>query len=409
MSMNLQETVKDFPKEPGVYFFKRGSDVLYVGKATSLRDRVRSYFTQDLMETRGPLLVKMLEEADTVTFEETETVLEALILESNLIKKLRPPYNTRDKDDKSFNYVVITDEDYPRVFTLRGRELQSVYDADEFKYMFGPYTSGGALQEALKIIRKIFPFRGKKDPVKKKKWYSPLRSQIGLVPDFDKIGRKEYLRLIRNIKLFFEGKKSKLIKTLEKEMNEHAKAHEFEKAQMLKRQIFALHHINDISLIKSEDTLKDTRGDYVRIEAYDIAHISGKEMVGVMTVMENGYIQKNEYRKFKIRGIEASNDTGALKQVLERRFAHPEWRYPNLIVVDGGKAQINTAERFLDEIGARIPVVSVVKDEKHKPREILGDEKSRYTYEKDILLINSEAHRFAINYHKLLRQKKMRT
>jgi len=142
-----------------------------------------------------------------------------------------------------------------------------------------------------------------------------------------------------------------------------------------------------------------------RIEAYDIAHMGGKNMVGVMVVVEDGEVNKNEYRKFKIRTQNDANDTGALREVLERRLAHTEWAYPALIVVDGGVAQINIAKKVLNSIKSSISIVSVLKDEKHKPKAIMGDDKMGLKYKKEILLANSEAHRFAIAYHKKTRNK----
>ncbi len=151
--------------------------------------------------------------------------------------------------------------------------------------------------------------------------------------------------------------------------------------------------------------LSFSKGGGGRIEAYDIAHMGGKNMVGVMTVVENGEPEKSEYKKFKIRTQANTNDTGALAEILERRLAHKEWVYPNLIVVDGGIAQINVARVILSRVALDIPVVSVVKDEKHKPKAIMGDEKFSLKYKREILLANSEAHRFAIAYHKKMRTK----
>jgi len=194
-----------------------------------------------------------------------------------------------------------------------------------------------------------------------------------------------------------------LVKKLEREMKTLAKNREFEKAEKIKRQIFALHHIQDIALIKNQVSKMPFDTRTFRIEAYDVAHLSGTNVVGVMTVVENGEIKKSDYRKFKIRSAKV-DDTKALAEILTRRLAHPEWAMPNLIVVDGGTAQKRTAEKVLRENNSQIPVVSVVKDEHHKPREILGI-KEWFRYEKEILLANTEAHHFAISFHKHLRGK----
>ena len=186
-----------------------------------------------------------------------------------------------------------------------------------------------------------------------------------------------------------------------------AKENKFEIASEIKRQLFALKHINDVALINSphpSPLLIKERGNF-RIEAYDVAHMSGKNMVGVMTVVENGEPVKSEYKKFKIKTQTGANDTGALAEILERRLAHTEWQYPRLIVVDGGKAQINTARKILTKYGIEIPVVSVLKNEFHKPKAIMGDKEYSQKYETGIILANSESHRFAIAYHKNMRNK----
>jgi excinuclease ABC subunit C len=190
------------------------------------------------------------------------------------------------------------------------------------------------------------------------------------------------------------------MKNLEKQMQSFAKRHEFEKANLTKRTLFTLNHIQDISLIK-EERLEKTGGEVFRIESYDIAHLSGTNVVGVMTVVEDGEAKKSDYRKFKIKDDPGVNDTKALAEVLSRRLAHIEWRMPDLIVVDGGTAQKRCMEKVLRENKANIPVVSVVKDEYHKPREILGDKKW-LVHEREIILSNAEAHRFAIGFHRQL-------
>jgi excinuclease ABC subunit C len=403
--MNSQDTRKKMSKLPdssGVYFFIKRKKILYIGKATSLRDRVRSYFGGKIEETRGPLISKMLSQFDDIKYQKTDSVLEALILEANLIKKHQPPANTTDKDDKSFNYVVITREDFPRVLVMRERELEAV-KMKEFILVakFGPFTNNGQLKEAIKIVRKMFPFRDKCEPLQKRACFN---RQIGLCPGVctGEISKGDYAKQIKNIVLFFEGKKKILIKKMEKQMKEFAKTREFEKAGKIKKTIFALNHIQDVSLIK--DNYKKESSNGFRIESYDIAHLSGTNVVGVMTVVENGEIKKSDYRKFKIRNNPSVNDTKALNEVLTRRLNHPEWPMPNLIVVDGGVAQKRVMEKVLKQNNLNIPVAAVVKDEKHKPKGIMASI-SFGKYEKEILLANAEAHRFAIGFHRHLRGK----
>ncbi len=372
------------PDVPGVYFFKHGKEILYIGKATNLKDRVKSYFVRDVLMTRSPLIAKMLEEAERITFIKTGSVLEALILEAHEIKKHQPIYNSKEKDDKSYNYVTITQEDFPKVIVTRGSGT------------YGPFPHGHELREALKIIRKLFLYRDKCLLGQKKPCFN---AQIGLCPGVcvGKISKKDYGRIIRHLTLFFDGKKKVLVNSLRREMKNLAKNQRFEDAGEIKKQIFALGHIQDIALIKKSIS-RDSNS--FRIEAYDVAHTSGQNVVSVMTVVEDGESAKGEYRKFKIH-TDKNDDMANLKETLVRRLAHREWKLPNLIVVDGGVGQINAAKSVLKNAGLDIGVVSVVKDDRHKAREILGDKK----HSREILLANSEAHRFAIGYHRRLRGK----
>lgn len=430
---DFNQLKKEIPDAPGVYcFLGARKEVLYIGKATSLKSRVRSYFASDLMDTRGPLLVEMLHAAKKVEWKEAESVLEALILEANLIRSHQPKYNTLLKDDKSFNYVVVTKEDFPRVLVVRGKNLGDVeadsagkvrqtalraarpsltarrtLSAAQYKYVFGPFPHGLQLREAMKLIRKIFPYRDTCTPAAEiiaqgKKPKQCFNAHIGLCPGVcsGEISKTEYARIIRHIALLFQGKKKQLLKTLEREMKAAAKAERFEEAARMRGQVFALTHIQDVSLIKDEYRRPNLSLGAARIEAYDMAHLRGSANVGVMTVVEDGVAQRNEYRKFRIRSAGAGDDVGALREVLMRRLGHEEWPLPRLIAVDGAAAQMNAAQKVLDEFGMTIPVVGVVKDEKHRPRDIRGDRDVIRGRERDILLANAEAHRFAINYHR---------
>ena len=420
--MFLGNQIKKLPDLPGVYLFKRGKEILYIGKATSLKDRVRSYFSSDLINTRGQFIVDMAGRAEKIDYFKTDSVLEALILEANLIKKYQPKYNTKEKDDKSYNYVVMTKEDFPRVLLVRGRELEKSNSQSgglNVKYKFGPYPNGSAIKEGLKIIRKIFAYRDKCAPYesnvvqKGAKAKTCFNRQIGLCPGVcsGEISKREYGEIIRNIKFFLEGKKMALIKKLEQEMKKYAQKREFEKAGKIKKTLFALNHIQDVALIGK--TQVETVGGFsrdekvFRMEAFDVAHISGENMVGAMAVSENGEPKKSEYRKFKVRSIKTPNDTATLKEILERRFKHPEWARPDILIYDGGIAQRNAMEEVLKNILGdyhKIKIVGVVKDEKHRPARIIGNEEVIHKYKKAILLINSEAHRFAIGFHRKLRR-----
>ena len=397
------------PDVPGIYIFRNARrQILYVGKATSLRSRVRSYFNTDIQSSRGPLIVKMLEEARSVDWEETDSVLEALILEANLIKKHQPDYNTRDKDNKSFNYLVITKEKFPRVLVVRGRDLFSTWKEKDIKHLFGPFPNGGALKEGLKIVRKIFPFRDKCIPAEGSNSKPCFNKQIGLCPGVcsDDVTISEYSELITRIKLLFEGKKVRLLKDLNCDMKKAAKEERFETAGSLKHKIFALTHIQETALLGSDYKVSSGDGSE-RIEAYDIAHISETARVGVMVVVQEGVAKKSQYRKFTIK-TEKMGDIAALEEILQRRFMHVEWKLPTLIVVDGGVAQKNAALRVQAEFGYKIPIANVVKNDKHKADKVVGNAAVIEKWEKDILLANSEAHRFAISFHRTKRRKLLR-
>jgi len=417
----LREELEQFnlPEEPGVYRFQRGLRILYVGKATSLRDRVRSYFAMDLEEARSGAIVGMVAEADRITWEQTDSVLEALILEANLIKKLEPPYNVASKDNKSFNYLVVTKEKFPRVLVIRGRDLFTNWQGGKIKHLFGPFPQGLALRDAMKLVRRIFPYRDDKctpceDQKKAGKTYCKpcFNRQIGMCPGVcsGETDAREYANTIRNICLLFSGKKRALIKELEKEMRVAAKSECFEDAEQVRRQIAALTHIRDISLIKNESRFAAggavVSRSVTRIEAFDIAHTGGTETVGVMVAIEDSQPLKSAYRKFKVRGF-TNNDAGALAEVLSRRLLHPEWQYPRLIIVDGHTAQMNAAKKVLAHAGIQIPVVGVVKNERHQPERLVGNAEIVTTHERDILLANNEAHRFAIGFHRKRLQKRL--
>lgn len=392
------------PDSPGVYFFKNGRTILYIGKATSLRDRVRSYFRNDLEFARGQKIIQMVAKASVISFEKTDSVLEALLLEAVLIKKHQPHFNTDEKDDKSFNSVVISSEKFPRVLVIRKRELDSFPQDISRKpqAVFGPFPHGLQLSQAMKIIRKILPYRDGKCVSNLGK--PCFNRQIGLCPGVctGEISKEAYARTIRNIKLLFLGKKGHILRNLKMEMRQAAKNQYFERAGEIKKTLFALEHIQDISLLKKLTLSTDSKIPY-RIESYDVAHTSGTSAVAVMAVLEDGYPKKSEYRKFIIKGPFGNNDIYSLIEVVNRRLNHKEWSMPSLVVTDGGIAQKNAVEKIIGDRKLKIQVVSVIKNDRHVPKKILGDEVIIAAKKNSILLANNEAHRFAIKFHGKLR------
>lgn len=386
----MKKIPKNIPQSSGVYLIKKRKEILYIGKAGNIQKRVESYF-----RSSDNKIKKLINDATSISFLKTETVIEALILEAKLIKKIKPSYNVKEKDDRSFLYVAFTKEKFPRVILVRGREMRK----KDFKEVFGPFVSSSNIQEALKIIRRIFPFSAH-DP--KKKFNKPCFDyEIGLCPGtcINKVDRKEYLKNISNIKKFFKGEKAGILKSLKKEMLFYSNNLNFEKAEKIKRQINAVLHIRDTSLITAESFAEKRKE---RWEGYDISNISGVFAAGSMVVFEDGEPKKEEYRKFKIRTINKANDVGMLREVLSRRFKKT-WLLPFLILVDGGKGQVSATRDVLNSCGLKIPVIGVAKGEKRNKNEFIGIIPKGIN-KKDLLYLRDEAHRFAINYHKKLRE-----
>ncbi|MEK7609511.1 MAG: GIY-YIG nuclease family protein [Patescibacteria group bacterium] len=426
--MKRQAIIKlKIPDTPGVYTFRDYKKrPIYIGRATSIKDRVKSYFSDDLMNTRGPRIVDMITKAKSLNWQVTDSVLEAIILESKLIKRYQPICNVDERDDKSSQYVVITDELWPRVFLERVRDFDSLrsslenssHQRERLKYSvkkyFGPYPHGGLIKEVLKILRKLFPFKDKKSFDSR---HEAFYQALGRSPDQDDNNAlKKYLMTIKYLILFFEGKKQKIRKQVEREMNLRARELRFEEAQQSKRMLYALDHINDIALIKEERLRVSNHSSAVsansellqsngfRIEAYDIAHLSGTNVVGAMVVSIDGEFVPSEYRKFKI-SRQKNDDVAGLKEILTRRLNHPEWAYPDLIVVDGNKVQVSCAENILKVRRIDIPVVAVTKDQRHKAIELIGHPTLISKYKKQIITLNRKAHRFVISFHRSSRNK----
>ena len=400
------------PEVPGIYIFRDTKNTaLYVGRATNLQNRVRSYFSDRLAIDRGQRLTEAVKQAKQIETIETDSVLEAYILEANLIKKYQPAFNVVDKDNKSFQFVGITKEDFPRILVIRGRELEQEMMKKTFANIFGPFPKGAILKEALRVLRKILPFRDRCTPYdpQKKQQRKCFQAQIGLCPGVcdGAINKEEYKKRIREVRLFLSGQKKQLIRMLERDMKRYAQKQEFEEAESVRKRIFALQHIQDVSLLKRDSIETENSKASFRVEAYDIAHTAGTHTVGAMVVRVDGEKVPSEYRVFTIRNATGGDDIGALREIISRRLGHPEWKMPNLIVVDGGKAHIAAAEAVLRGNEVQTPIVSVVKTEKHTPREVIGPAKYIRVHEKEIIAANTEAHRFATAQHKRKRSKAM--
>lgn len=419
------------PDEPGVYFyFDKNGLLLYIGKATSLKRRVESYFNK----AHDRRIEQLVSEIVRIDYTQTQTVIEALVLEANEIKRLRPKYNILQRDDKSYLYLCVTNEDFPHPELIRGHELKrlginpfaktlSPAARKKFLAVFGPYVSGPSLKRALALIRPMIPWSICTPDKPRPCFDAQIRKCPGVC--VGAITKREYRSIMRNFVLFFEGKKPQLIRKLTHEMNAAAKNQAFERATTLRNQLFALEHIRDITLITREDEFplvskKEKNGSIDlegRIEAYDISNISGTSATGSMVVFEEGQPAKAKYRKFKIKTVVGPNDVAMMEEIMRRRLKRAQrypaaWPLPELMVIDGGKPQVNRVQQVLDEYHVNIPIVGLAKGPDRKQDVLIFDRENRelaavvHRGKNLFQRARDEAHRFAVKYHRQLRSKR---
>lgn len=442
---------QELPDAPGVYlYFDRGERLLYVGKATSLKRRVSSYWSK-AHERRIEEMVRQVARIDYI---ETPTVIEALVLEANKIKALRPKYNILARDDKTFLFLVITNEPFPKPLLIRGHELRQMgvdpwgrasmalkasRASRKFLRIFGPYTSGHSLKIALELIRKVIPWSTCEDGSRRsevggrntRRSRRCFNHQIGKCPGVcaGLISQRDYMKIIRQLIWFFEGKKLRLERELEREMKLAAKELRFEDATLYRRRLNSLQHIQDIALLSREDHdlpfSRETSDGIInlegRIEAYDISNISGTSATGSMVVFEEGKPAKDRYRKFKIKTVVGPNDVAMMEEMIRRRVARASraskasknWELPQIMVIDGGLPQVNRVQAVLDELGAKVPIIGIAKGFDRKQDRLVFDRSNEElarvaTRGKELFQkARDEAHRFAVKYHRLLRSKKL--
>ncbi len=373
----LKQQAKKLPLGPGVYnYIDASGEILYIGRATSLRKRVSQYFRPDI----DPRIGEMVSLAKKIKVIKTETVLEAIILEANLIKKHWPKYNVKDKDNRSFIYIVIPKKgDFPYPMIVRERELVK-FPTKDFK-VFGPYQSQYLIKNALKLLRRIFPYSTCR-PNSGKPCFD---YQIGLCPGtcLGLIGKKDYKKNIDSLVLILKGEKKQLIKKLKKE-NPNL--------------IEAFNHLQEVTLI-TRDELEGPGFILNRIEGYDISHFSGQETVAAMSVFTDGKPDTKEYRLFNIKTAAPGDDLKALSEALTRRLKHLEWPMPDLILIDGGKPQIETIYNLFSKLNIILPFVGLSKlsgDRLVYPPKTKASIKSLAEQVKPILIqARDEAHRFS--------------
>jgi excinuclease ABC subunit C len=409
------------PDRPGVYrFYDRSRRILYVGKASSLHRRVHSHFAR----RNDPRHAEWVSRVARVAYHETRNVLEALVLEANTIKRLQPRFNVREKDDRSFLFLCVTRETYPRPVLLRGNELarkgiepMRARSSREYQRIFGPYTSAKALRVALDLVRKIVPWSTCAPATRRPRpcFYRELFLCPGVCTG--EISPEAYRALIGRLLWFFEGRYGRLRADLTNEMTRLARSLEFEKAQRIKKQIFSLEHVQDVALVE-KDPGDIPSSAFARVEAFDISHLSGEAAVGSMAVFECGVPEKSHYRRFRIKTVSGVNDVGMLAEVLGRRLRRAlrqplDWPLPDLLLIDGGRAQVRCVEGVARELGFKIPVVGMAKGRDRKQdRLVFGVRVSRehakkIRREKPMLTAaRDEAHRFAIFYHRKLRRRR---
>ncbi|OGE19612.1 hypothetical protein A3J19_00050 [Candidatus Daviesbacteria bacterium RIFCSPLOWO2_02_FULL_41_8] len=423
------------PHKPGVYIYiDKVGRVLYVGKAIDLYHRVSSYFSGRQLE-KTTLLVEQIASIETIV---VESELEALILEANLIKKYLPPFNVRLTDDKDYLYIIVTKEDFPKVLTARKKDLKGA------KKYWGPFPSSRTVKETLKSLRRVFPWCSDnlnlqsriaqsisigRSSIRDWKARPCFHFHLGQCPGacIGLISKKDYQKIITVFSKFMDGEKDELTESLLKEMAEQSKGQRFEAASRTKKILDGITYMTQPNRVKlylenpnfleneNQQALEQLRKDLnltklpERIEGYDISNISGKEATGSMVVLTNGEIDKSQYRKFKIRMAGGANDVGMMKEVIKRRLNHPEWPLPDLIIVDGGRGQVRGVYSQLLTTNYRLPTFGLAKRaEWLYPPEGEALKLPRKSLSLKLLQkLRDEAHRFAVSYHRKLRDRVM--
>lgn len=444
MTDALKTKLKNLPGEPGVYFHKDASgEIIYVGKAARLSGRVRQYFQKS--RRRDPKTDALVVEIADTDWMVVESEVEALFLESEMIRRYMPRYNILLRDDKAMSYIRIDyDSDYPTVSTTR-RPL------DDGARYFGPYFSTWGVREALKVLRKIFPFATRKIVGQKR---ATLHYHLGLDPGLEegKTSLEEYRKNLRGLMNIIEGKRTEVVREIERDMKQAAKDQNYELAAKRRNQLRALQNLKK-QIIFSDKEFMDISKDHAlgelvdllglakypqRIEGYDISHMQGTDVVASMVVFTNGVSDKSEYRKFKTKK-DQNNDFYNMYETIKRRLSEKNikaWGKPDVFLIDGGKGQLDAALRARDEMGQQnIPFIGLAKREEQiviapaRSNVYLGEVTLQKlggfkTETEDFVLVNvphstnlvkllqrirDESHRFAVSYHSVLKQKRQTT
>ena len=399
---------KYLPDKPGVYLYRNSiNKVIYVGKATSLKRRVSSYWTG----AKDAKTTELLTHIASIEYIVCGSVLEALVQEANLIRRWQPKYNILARDDKSFLYVAFTRAEFPHPVLLRGYDLAR---ESKHKYLatFGPFIQAAALKAALEILRRIFPF-SYCEPNQKRACFD---FHIGKCPGvcIGTADKSEYHENVVSLIKFFKGESAGIIKDAKKKMAAAAKAEDYEAAAMYRNRIYNLTHVRDMSILTREAAPQEFVNVFGRIEGYDISNISGEYAVGSMVVFEDGLPKKSAYRIFHIKEVEGANDVASLSEVLSRRVRHGEWKRPDIILIDGGRGQLNAVMPIFEKAGWNMPVFGLSKGPDRKNDEVVPADPNDWELKRIIesqkqlfVRVRDEAHRFAISKYRARHRKSL--
>ncbi len=419
------------PVNPGVYIFWHKSKPLYVGKAANLRKRVSSYFRANASDK----VRQLRNEAEYIEFRIMRSDIEALVTEANLIKRYMPKFNVLMRDDKNYFYVAITQEQFPRIYIAHQLERDragKVKLKNVHAEYIGPFTSGSALKEALMFLRGVFPYCTCREQHKR----PCLNSQIGRCPGYccyhtihdthNTKQKEEYNANIKNSIAILSGRGQKLLKELNYAMWDAVKKQEFEKAAELRdtiasienifahkgiarrRPVHTRHMLHWQKIERVLQTLLGVDSPIRRAEGYDISNISGTQATGSMVVFINGKPDKNEYRMFKIKTVGQPDDVAMHREVMRRRLARRDWPRPDMIVIDGGKPQLNAVQKELRPGNSDIYLTALAKREEELFIEGKGEPQRLDSLPPEVKFffqqVRDESHRFAKRYHHKLRE-----
>ena len=431
--MDFKEKIKSLPDTPGIYLMKDSSSrIIYVGKAINIRKRVSSYFRSSAaFPIKTIALVSGIREIEYIT---ASSEKEALILESELIKRFHPRYNVILRDDKTYPCLKLTySEEFPKLLLVRKKNpVTKTTGKDRY---FGPYPDAASLRRTLRILNKIFPLvrcneRAFKIRAKDGNVDRCLDYQLGLclAPCAGRVSRQEYSALVKDTALFLSGRKEDLIKKLGMEMKAFAEKLQYEKAKVLRERIASINSVTqrvsmrrtsmeELSRIGVKNELLELKEVLglkklpVHIEGFDISNISGREAVGSMVYFRDAQPEKSQYRKFKIKTVNSIDDVSMMKEVVRRRYSraiNEGLPLPDLIVIDGGRGQLNGAVTVIKELKLYdVPVMGLAKSEElvYLPDRFGPVYLDRSSSALRLLQrVRDEAHRFALNYHHKLRE-----